>query len=137
ELVTEANLFRHGEAESGKVDFQITNPRRETELRGYGPGQVLPIDLAIRGDLFDAHWRRQLVVGKARRINDAHAIQVSEPELSVFRFSHYRSVAVGRVIADLHTVRIVEKGRGNLPLRVRSPRLQLRPMNAGQPALHV
>src|SRR5271165_232188 len=121
EFVTEADLFGHGKAYGGKLDFQIADPRREMELRGDRASQVLPIELAIRGNLFDVHRRRQLVVREAPRINDADPLQVDEPQLSIFGSGNDRTVAGGRIPADLHTVRIVEKCRGDPPLRVCSP----------------
>ena len=62
ELVTKADPIGHREAERGELDLEIADHRRKSQARGGHGGQVLPVELAIRGNPFDVHRRRQPVV---------------------------------------------------------------------------
>src|SRR5258705_96036 len=61
ELDPEAHLFRHGQAQRGVVDDEISDARRQPQAPAAGCGRV--VDLAVRGDLLDVHRRW----GPARR----------------------------------------------------------------------
>ena len=84
QLVTEVNLVRRDQAERCVINHQVADQRRQPRARGGRiAGPVLPVGLAVGGDLFDVHRRRKFVEGKVTRIDDADAVVGQELQLSI------------------------------------------------------
>src|SRR5208283_2993439 len=123
QLVTKKHLLRRDEAEPGIVDLEIANQRRQAQT-----GRRI-VALAIGADLLDMHRRRKLVERKVTRIDDADAVPRQEPNSSIRGFGNTRAEA-SRVQMTPNTVRTVENGSLDRPLRIADPRVQLGPGNA-------
>ena len=92
--------------------------------------------LVIRGDLLDVHRRRQLVIVKVMRIDDAHAVQSHEAYPSVLRFSRLRRISA-EAEAGTHTIRNIEHSRFYGSPGIGNPGIQFGPLNSHQAARHI
>jgi hypothetical protein len=119
QFVPEAGCLRRCEAESGVVDLQIADPRRQTQIRRPVVNRVVKVSLVVGGDLFDLH-RRGKEGRKIPRIEDAHATSFQEPKLPIRGFGNARTIAGDGVRPESGSV---EYGRLNLPVRIGSPRV--------------